>query len=34
MQAGLPAAASTGARAFTRGVRALRRMSVLTYFVE
>ena len=33
-QAGLPAVAPTGARAFTRGVRALLRMSVLTYFVE
>ena len=33
-QAGLPAAASTAARTFTRGVRALLRMSVLTYFVE
>ena len=35
-QAGLPATASTGARAFafTLGVRALLRMSVFTYFVE
>ena len=33
-QAGLPAVASTGVRAFTLGVRALLRMSVFTYFVE
>ena len=33
-QAGLPAGASTVARAFTLGVLALLRMSVFTYFVE
>ena len=33
-QAGLPTAASTGARAATLGVFALLRISVFTYFVE
>ena len=33
-QAGLPAAASIRSRALARGVFALLRMSVLTYFVE